>query len=122
MRPLVMGLRRAMDAQELSREAQQHTHRSVSYCYAEDGSLILKCHLPADAARVPRRERQRAPLCLATATPEYGFVFVSRISCHLQWNDAAPRYMHDSTASDPISRFWHPDLTVYGRVTIMVIH
>ena len=36
---LVQGYRRAQEAQELSREAQQHTNRSVSYGYAEDGSL-----------------------------------------------------------------------------------
>ncbi|MEP6545864.1 MAG: DUF222 domain-containing protein [Gammaproteobacteria bacterium] len=46
---LVSGFRRAMDAQELSREAEQHAHRSVSYCHAEDGSLIVKCRLPAEA-------------------------------------------------------------------------
>jgi hypothetical protein len=44
---LVRGYRRAQDAEELSREAQQHTHRSVRYCFDEDGSLILKARLPA---------------------------------------------------------------------------
>ena len=44
---LVRGYRRAQDAEELSREAQQHTHRSVRYWFAEDGSLILKARLPA---------------------------------------------------------------------------
>ena len=44
---LVRGYRRAQDAEELSREAQQQTHRSVRYCFAEDGSLILKARLPA---------------------------------------------------------------------------
>src|ERR1700733_11288861 len=44
---LVRGYRRAQDAEQLSREAQQHTHRSVRYCFAEDGSLILKARLPA---------------------------------------------------------------------------
>jgi Domain of unknown function (DUF222) len=44
---LVRGYRRAQDAEELSREAQQHTHRSVRYGFAEDGSLILKARLPA---------------------------------------------------------------------------
>jgi hypothetical protein len=44
---LVQGYRRAQEAQELSREAQQHAERSVSYGYAEDGSLILKARLPA---------------------------------------------------------------------------
>ena len=44
---LVKGYRRAQNAEELSREAQQHTHRSVRYWFAEDGSLILKARLPA---------------------------------------------------------------------------
>src|SRR6202522_1437405 len=44
---LVRGFRRARQAEELSREAQQHVNRSVSYEYAEDGSLVLKARLPA---------------------------------------------------------------------------
>jgi hypothetical protein len=39
---LVQGYRRAQEAEELSREAQQHTHRSVTYGFADDGSLILR--------------------------------------------------------------------------------
>src|SRR6202158_3787791 len=46
---LVQGYRRAQEAQELSREAQQHANRSVTYGFAEDGSLILKARLPAVA-------------------------------------------------------------------------
>ena len=46
---LVQGYRRAQEAEELSREAQQHTNRSVTYGYAEDGSLILRARLPAVA-------------------------------------------------------------------------
>src|SRR5271156_6104994 len=44
---LVSGYRRAQEAEELSREAQQHANRSVSYSYSEDGSLLLKARLPA---------------------------------------------------------------------------
>jgi Domain of unknown function (DUF222)/HNH endonuclease len=46
---LVRGYRRAQEAEELSREAQQHINRSVSYHFADDGSLILKARLPAVA-------------------------------------------------------------------------
>jgi hypothetical protein len=46
---LVRGCRQAQQAEELSREAQQHVNRSVSYEYAEDGSLVLKARLPAVA-------------------------------------------------------------------------
>jgi hypothetical protein len=44
---LVRGYRRAQEAEELSREAQQHAKRSVTYGFDEDGSLILKARLPA---------------------------------------------------------------------------
>jgi hypothetical protein len=46
---LVQGYRRAQEAQELSREAQQQANRSVAHEFAEDGSLILKARLPAVA-------------------------------------------------------------------------
>jgi hypothetical protein len=46
---LVQGYRRAQEAEELSREAQQQVNRSVTYQYAEDGSLMLKARLPAVA-------------------------------------------------------------------------
>ncbi len=46
---LVRGYRRAQEAEELSREAQQHAKRSVTYGYDEDGSLILRARLPAVA-------------------------------------------------------------------------
>jgi hypothetical protein len=46
---LVQGYRRAQEAQELSREAQQHANRSVTYGYEQDGSLLLKARLPAMA-------------------------------------------------------------------------
>jgi hypothetical protein len=39
--------RRAMQAQELSREASQEANRSVSYYWEEDGSLVLKARLAA---------------------------------------------------------------------------
>jgi hypothetical protein len=39
--------RRAMQAQELSREASQQENRSVSYHWDEDGSLVLRARLPA---------------------------------------------------------------------------
>jgi Domain of unknown function (DUF222)/HNH endonuclease len=39
--------RRALQVQELSREASQQESRSVSYYWEEDGSLVLKARLPA---------------------------------------------------------------------------
>jgi len=45
---LVRYYRRALEAEELSREAQQQASRKVSYFYDTDGSLILKARLPAE--------------------------------------------------------------------------
>jgi hypothetical protein len=46
---LVRGFRRCQDAEELSREAQQQQNRCVSIRHDDDGSLILKCRLSAEA-------------------------------------------------------------------------
>jgi hypothetical protein len=46
---LVRAFRRCQDAEELSREARQQQSRCVSYRYDDDGSLVLRCRLPAEA-------------------------------------------------------------------------
>src|SRR5882757_10942968 len=43
----VRYFRRAQEAAELSREAQQEASRCVEYWYDNDGSLVLKARLPA---------------------------------------------------------------------------
>src|SRR5882672_806900 len=48
----VRYFRRAQEAQELSREAQQQASRTVNYWYDSDGSLVLKARLPALAGAV----------------------------------------------------------------------
>jgi len=45
---LVQGYRRAKEAAELSREAEQQATRQLSYFYDTDGSLVLKARLPAE--------------------------------------------------------------------------
>ena len=45
---LVRAYRRATEAEELSREQQQRTHRELRYYWDVDGSLILNARLPAD--------------------------------------------------------------------------
>jgi hypothetical protein len=45
---LVQSFRRCKEAEELSREAQQHRNRRVSIRYDYDGSLVLDCRLPAE--------------------------------------------------------------------------
>jgi hypothetical protein len=50
---LVRAYRRCQDAEELSREAHQQQTRCVSVRHEDDGSLVLKCRLPAEVgARV----------------------------------------------------------------------
>jgi hypothetical protein len=46
---LVRQYRRAQQAEELSREEQQQAGRCVSYFFDDDGSLVLKARLPAEA-------------------------------------------------------------------------
>jgi hypothetical protein len=45
---VVRQLRRAQEAEELSREARQQANRKLTYFYDDDGSLILKGRLPAE--------------------------------------------------------------------------
>jgi Domain of unknown function (DUF222) len=45
---LVRGYRRAREAEELSREAQQQATRQLTYYHDQDGSLLLKARLPAE--------------------------------------------------------------------------
>jgi hypothetical protein len=49
---LVRVYRRAIEAEELSREHQQQMNRGVTYQWDDDGSLILKARLPADVGAV----------------------------------------------------------------------
>ena len=46
---LVRTYRRCKEAEELSREQRQEQNRRVTFRYDSDGSLILMCHLPAEA-------------------------------------------------------------------------
>jgi hypothetical protein len=50
---LVRAYRNCQEAEQLSRDQRQQQNRRVSFRYDDDGSLILTCHLPAEAgARV----------------------------------------------------------------------
>lgn len=52
---LVRAYRHCQEAEQLSRDQRQQQNRRVSFRYDDDGSLILTCHLPAEAgARVMR--------------------------------------------------------------------
>jgi hypothetical protein len=49
---LVRAFRRATESQELSREAQQQANRALSWFHDDDGSLVIKARLPAEAGEV----------------------------------------------------------------------
>ena len=52
---LVRGYRRAQEATERGREAQQWAERSVNWFHDDDGSLVLRARLPAEAGAVVLR-------------------------------------------------------------------
>lgn len=57
---LVRGYRRAKDAEELSREAQQQANRGFSYQYDDDGSLVFRGRIPAEAGALLLKALQAA--------------------------------------------------------------
>ena len=57
---LVRGFRRAKDAEELSREAEQQANRELRYYYDENGSLVLKGRLPAEVGALVVKALQSA--------------------------------------------------------------
>ncbi len=56
----VRAFRRAKEAEELTREAQQQVNRFLSYSYDDDGSLILKARLPAETGALILKALQAA--------------------------------------------------------------
>ena len=65
---LVRAYRRCQEAEELSREQRQQQNRRVSFRYDDDGSLILTCHLPAEAGALVMKALDIAVEELARAT------------------------------------------------------
>src|SRR5512134_1735461 len=57
---IVRQYRRATEAAELSREARQQAGRAVTYHWDEDGSLVLKPRLPAEAGTLLLRALEAA--------------------------------------------------------------
>ncbi|MGH8131339.1 MAG: DUF222 domain-containing protein [Steroidobacteraceae bacterium] len=57
---LVRVYRRARESQELSREAQQQAGRSLSWFQDDDGSLVIRARLPAEAGAVFRKALEAA--------------------------------------------------------------
>ena len=61
---LVRAFRRAKESQELSKEAQQQQNRSLSWFHDEDGSLVIKARLPAEAGAVLLKALEAAEAAL----------------------------------------------------------
>ena len=57
---IVRQYRRATEAAELSREARQQARRSVTWHWDDDGSLVLKARLPAEAGTLLLRALEAA--------------------------------------------------------------
>ena len=65
---LVRGYRRAQEATERGREAQQWAERAVNWFHDDDGSLALRARLPAEAGAVLLRALEAAETATQTAT------------------------------------------------------
>ena len=57
---LVRQYRRGDEVAEVSREARQYANRRLSWAYDEDGSLIVRAHLPAEAGAMLLRALEGA--------------------------------------------------------------
>ncbi len=74
MEKLVRQVRRAQEAEELSREARQQATRKISYFFDHDGSLVLKGRLPAEMGEQlikARHARQGPPINENTAATRW---------------------------------------------------
>jgi hypothetical protein len=59
---IVRQYRRATEAAQLSREARQHAGRAVTHYWDEDGSLVLRARLPAEAGTLLLRALEAAEM------------------------------------------------------------
>jgi len=75
---LVRAYRRCKEVEELSREARQQESRSVSCQFDDDGSLIMKCRLPAEAGALVMKALQLALEDVPAGTSEDRVPFVMR--------------------------------------------
>jgi len=57
---LVRQYRRVLEVEELSREARQQAGRAVAYSFDEDGSVVLKARLPAEAGMLVLKAMEAA--------------------------------------------------------------
>jgi len=83
---LVQHFRRAQEAEELSREARQHAGRSLHYHFDDDGSLIVKARLPAEAGALLIKALEAG--IEATSAPRVA----AATSCTDECGDPPPSY------------------------------
>ena len=83
---LVQHFRRAQEAEELSREARQHAGRSLHYHFDDDGSLIVKARLPAEAGALLIKALEAG--VDAISAPDVS----AETSCTDECGDAPPSY------------------------------
>ena len=67
---IVRQYRRATEAAELAREARQQSTRSMTYTWDDDGSLVLRARLPAEAGLLVLRALEAAEAKLPALDPD----------------------------------------------------
>jgi hypothetical protein len=91
---IVRQYRRATEAAELSREARQQAGRSITYYWDDDGSLVLKARLPAEAGTLLLRALEAAeadaPLPDVATDPDVAELR-SSLPLSAETRDATPR-------------------------------
>lgn len=90
---LVRHYRRAKEAEELSRDAQRQANRYVRYQWDDDGSILIKARLPAEAGVLLMKALEAAARDLSvqidSAQPSKRFSGVSVPTAHLQPSDVS---------------------------------
>ncbi len=90
---LVRQYRRVLEVEELSREARQQAGRSVTYSFDEDGSLVLKARLPAEAGMLVLKAMEAAMPDLPL--PKEDCVDPVDVPRKRQWRGSAQRLRRD---------------------------
>jgi Domain of unknown function (DUF222)/HNH endonuclease len=107
---VVRYFRRAQEAAELSREAQQQSGRTVDYWYDDDGSLVLKARLPALAGSLLVKALEAAKTKVPATTVNVELGEEHQLSYQARRADAlalvAESYLErDSTSASTADRY-----------------
>ena len=91
---IVRDFRRCKEAEELGREAQQQVDRKLTWFHDEDGSLVIKGRLPAEAGRMFVKAIEAAceeipeaetPMDVSAATPNVKWRIHLRLAEWMPW-------------------------------------